>query len=430
MMHQELKGPKPRTMKGQLKTFISFFALVFALTLLGQDSGFIYGKITTEDGNTYEGPLRWGKEEVYWTDMFNASKRKNKNLDYLSDSEIDALHDNRRDSRYSNSFLEMINISFDDEYDFVHELSCEFGNIKSLKLKSRSRVEAELRNGEVFELSGDGYNDVGTKIKVLDEDFGEVVLSWNSIDGVEFLPTPSRLSDKFGEPLYGEVESDFGKVTGYIQWDHDERVDTDVLDGEMDGEDFSIPFRKIESIERYGSSRSIVVLKSGRELELRGTNDVNRENKGVIVTTKEMGRIDLDWKDFDRVTFFDPPSSGRDYASFQSPKKLKALVEVDNGDTHTGEVIYDLDEEYTFEVLNGKDGDTEYIIPFRYVKSIQPEISDAPNEVTTVELKSGKVLYMANSQDVSRRNQGVLVKTESQRVYVPWDRLKQITFLN
>ena len=36
-----------------------------------QDQGFMYGRVTTIDGKSYEGALRWGKEEAYWTDMFN-----------------------------------------------------------------------------------------------------------------------------------------------------------------------------------------------------------------------------------------------------------------------------------------------------------------------------------------------------------------------
>ncbi len=36
------------------------------------------------DNKSYEGPIRWGKEEVYWNDIFNAAKSKNQNLRYLS----------------------------------------------------------------------------------------------------------------------------------------------------------------------------------------------------------------------------------------------------------------------------------------------------------------------------------------------------------
>src|SRR5437868_7033586 len=42
------------------------------------DPGFLYGRITTVDGATYEGRLRWGgDQEAFWGDYFNGSKDKN-----------------------------------------------------------------------------------------------------------------------------------------------------------------------------------------------------------------------------------------------------------------------------------------------------------------------------------------------------------------
>ncbi len=426
--HQtQVKPKKSKTMKGHFKSIAVVLATIFSLSLLAQDSGFIYGKITTEDGDEYEGPIRWGKEEVYWTDMFNASKDENRNLDYLSDRELESLEDRYYSTRYGNGVIRLMNVSwdFDDrrDNDFVHEFSCEFGNIKSIRLRSRSRAYVELRNGEEIEIDGDGYNDVGAKIRVLDRDLGLVALSWSRIDEIEFMNTPSRLEETYGSPLYGTVESDLGTFTGFVQWDHDERVGTDVLDGDTRDGDVSIPFRKIESIERDGYSSSIIKLKSGRELDLRGSNDVNDDNKGIIVTVEGLGRIDLEWEDFDKVTFQDPPNSGKSYDEFASSGKIRGQVEVDNGDVHRGELIYDLDEEYAFEVLNGKDNDSEYIIPFRNIKSIEPRSSDRAN----VELKNGDTISLEDSQDVSERNTGVLVRTRNDMVYIPWDRIQKVT---
>ena len=37
--------------------------------------GFLYGLLTTTDGATYEGRLRWGgDQEAFWGDYFNGSK--------------------------------------------------------------------------------------------------------------------------------------------------------------------------------------------------------------------------------------------------------------------------------------------------------------------------------------------------------------------
>ncbi|WP_462248309.1 hypothetical protein [Ekhidna sp.] len=407
-----------------LKLTGTVFGTMLFLCVQAQDDGFIYGKVTTEDGDTYEGPLRWGKEEVYWTDMFNASKKENKNLDYLSNRELDELED-RYDENRNNIVSRFVNITWDDNNEgrFVHEFSTQFGNLKSLEIRSNDRVEVELKNGDYIRVDGSGYNDVGAKITILDKELGKVRLSWGNLERIDFLPTPSNLDQKFGEPLYGTVVCDLGEFTGYVQWDHDERVGTDILDGEEDGDDYEIAFDKIKSIEKDGYSSSLVELKSGRTLDLRGTNDVDDDNKGIIVTVKGLGRVDIDWDEFDKVTFKDAPGSGPSYDSFGSPKKMKGTVEVDNGDTHTGDIIYDLDEEYTFELLNGEDDDVKFIIPFSNIKEITPRGSYSANVI----LQDGSKLNLEDGQDVTKKNLGILIKTNGDRVYVPWDRVDKIT---
>src|SRR6185436_19241653 len=40
--------------------------------------GFLYGRIGTVSGATYEGRLRWGRsEEAFWGDYFNGAKKEN-----------------------------------------------------------------------------------------------------------------------------------------------------------------------------------------------------------------------------------------------------------------------------------------------------------------------------------------------------------------
>ena len=56
-----------------------------------------------------------------------------------------------------------------------------------------------------------------------------------------------------------------------------------------------------------------------------------------------------------------------------------------------------MDETFDYEVLQGKDDDIEYIIPFRYIKSVTPKNYDNSNVV----LKSGEKLFLGDAQDVS-----------------------------
>ncbi|MEM7108337.1 MAG: hypothetical protein AAF519_08935, partial [Bacteroidota bacterium] len=308
-------------------------------------------------------------------------------------------------------------------YNYTHQFSCQFGELKSLRMSGRKYVDIELQNGDKFEVDGDGYNDIGSEVKILDQEIGEMAFRWSRIDRIDFMPTPDKLNDKFGEPLHGKVETYGGTFTGYVQWDHDERVDTDKLDGDTYDGDVSIGFGKIKSIERDGN-RSIVTMNSGREMELRGSNDVNSENRGIIVTT-EFGRVDIPWREFKIVTFDDKGGKMKSYTDFANQKELMGTVKTVDGDTFSGRIVYDLDETYDYEVLQGKDDDIEYIIPFRYIKTIAPKNYDNSNVV----LKSGEKLFLGDTQDVSDRNTGLLVfEGKGDPLYLLWNDIDEVTF--
>ncbi|MEM7297739.1 MAG: hypothetical protein AAF391_05675, partial [Bacteroidota bacterium] len=80
--------------------------------------------------------------------------------------------------------------------------------------------------------------------------------------------------------------------------------------------------------------------------------------------------------------------------------------------------------EYDIEVLNGEDGKTKFIIPFKYVKEVTPKSYDE----SSVTLKSGDKILLEDSQDVGGRHTGILIKTKNDRVYVPWDRVDKVIF--
>ena len=62
-------------------------------------------------------------------------------------------------------------------------------------------------------------------------------------------------------------------------------------------------FGLIASIERASDSSARVTLLDGRQLVLRGSNDVNDQNKGIFVRLDDGKTVMLDWDEFDRVEF-------------------------------------------------------------------------------------------------------------------------------
>ena len=394
---------------------------------LAQNDGYLYGKVTTIDDKEYTGAIRWGKEEVFWTDLFNASKERNENLDFLSRRDREDLE--RDYYRNNGDWGRRVSNWFGSDWyrngdnDFKHQFVVQFGEIESIRPYRRQGADLVLRSGEKVEVEGQGYNDIGTDVKVMDDEIGEIELDWDRIESIQFMKAPSKF-DKFGEALYGTVETYNGTFTGYVQWDHDERLSTDKLDGKSEDGDVSIAFGKIASIDNDGR-RSDVQLKSGRRLTLYGTNDVNYENRGIIVTSEEFGRVDIPWREFKGVKFTDPKDKLVGYGEYSRARDLTGTVKVQGGETLEGRIIFDLDETKDYEILHGEDDELQFLIPFRQIKYISPKSYRYSN----IELKNGTKLTLGNAQDVSDKNTGILVFTGgADPTYVRWEDVREITF--
>ncbi len=411
-------------MRTDIRNFIFILAIVivvFPKPASSQDRGFIYGKVYTLNGDVYEGQIRWGKEEAFWFDFFNATKQENSYLKYLDRDELEELEDRSND--WGGRIFRRI-FDVESNRDFNHVFICQFGDIKTIWAKRRNRVQIEFRNGEILRFD-DGSNDVGARINVLDDELGSVSVKWDRLEKVEFMKTPKKLDVKYGDPIYGTVTTRRGEITGFIQWDHDERINTDKLDGDTRDEDLSIQFKNIKSIEKAGRGVDIVTNR-GREISLWGSNDVDKDNRGIIINTPGYGRVDVPWKEFEKVEFKKAPKNAMpSYDDFDDPKQLSGTVTTVNGKSYSGTIIYDLDEFMSYEILQGENDDIEYLIPFGSIKRITPK----NYRYSTVELTNGEKVIIGESQDVSDRNYGILVFFgEKNPKYIPWKDIEEIRF--
>jgi hypothetical protein len=354
--------------------------------------------------------------------MFNSTKVKNENLKYLSEEDMDNLREDTGDwfKQLANG---NININLDGN-NYVHTFACMFGDIKSLEIKGNNKVKIILKNNDEIKLSG-GSNDIGADISVLDEEIGVIKLNWDRVVQVDFLPTPGKLKKTMGKALHGTVYTSEGNFAGFIQWDHDERISTDKLDGESKNGDVSIDFENIKAIIKNGNGCDLV-LHSGREMFIDGSNDVNSENRGIIVNMPAMGRVDIQWQDFKKIIFdADVNSSGPAYHEYLPAQKLAGMVFTEDKEMIAGAIIYDLDETYDIEILQGNVNDIEYLIPFRNIKQVYPE----NYKYSRVILVDGRELILGNSHDVSDDNDGVVVlESSSKYSYIPWEEIVEISF--
>lgn len=373
----------------------------------------MFGKVHTQS-NVYEGPIRWGKEEVYWTDYFNASKKANEEFKDLKPTLIE-----------ENSWFDFswnLQRIWEDQAS-VHVFNCQFGDIRQLKVLGRAKARLSFKNGWETDVQGEGYNDMGEKIAVMDKDLGTMELDWSKIVKIEFENSP-RKGPAFGEPLFGIVETNRReKFSGWIEWDHDERISTDKLDGYSRDGNVSIPFSEIAKIEKLGNG-SLVETKSRKSIILGGTNDVNDENRGINILVEGLGMVDVPWSNFKRVIFQKNENYGSGYEDFPKPKPISGKVFLLDEKEYSGTLVYDCDENFDFETLEGRDNGNQYTIPIRHIKSIKPK----NEEFAQLELRNGSQLLLNGSNDVSYGNGGVLIfqKGKKEPIKVKWSQIDQI----
>jgi hypothetical protein len=370
--------------------------------------GEIYGTIYTDRDREYTGAIRWDKNENFWDDILDSRKRDKVYVEH------------------GGSTVRILGFEIGDKdgYWTTSDLKIAFGHVKVIEPRRGDRVRLELKSGERIMARATG-TDLGHDMRgllIIDERLGEVELEWGDVDRIEFTQGPGRGLD--GERLYGTVATDGGDLTGYVVWDKDEALRGDILDGREDGRKRKIPFGEIRSIERRGSSGSRVTLLDGEELDLEDSNDVDDDNRGIDVIVPGLGVAEIDWDEFDHVTFADPPPS-RSYSDFDGGRRLYGTVRDDHDRSHTGYIVWDLDEQYTWEYLDGEEKDINYGIPFENIQSINRHSRHAAEVV----LKNGDVLILSGSNDVDRDNKGILVEmADGDEVELDWYDFESVQF--
>ncbi len=390
-----------------------FFCITSAEAQNNQE--YIFGKITTESGEEYTGFMRWGKEEVFWHDIFNSIKKGNKNIESPNKA---------KKSRWIDFDWDLSSIWEDKYKTTTHSFKCMFGDIRSLELRSGSKVDLVLKNGAHLELDG-GSNDIGTRIYMYDYELGRVKLDWNKIDRIDFSQAPSDIRNPFSAPIYGTVHTRRrGTYTGYIKWDLDERLHEDILDGKSSSGNKEIPFENISTIEKLDEGVHIT-FRSGRVIEISGSNDVDNDNRGIAIYMKDVGEIEIPFKYVTHVDFSSPSGDGIAYNEFKSPEGIYAEVLTFDGHTYSGMIVYDIDEIWELEMIEGEDDYGVYSIPIRNIDKIIPK----NRSYSKIILNDGESLLLGGTHDVTSRNDGILIFKDGSKkpIHIEWDDVDEIT---
>jgi len=387
----------------------------------GSAAGFIYGRIKTVDGATYEGRLRWGgNEEAVWGDYFNGAKHGNPWLAQVPP-------ERRPKERHP---IEIFGVKIADHekaLDVSRQLTARFGEIVRIEAAGRD-VQVTLKSGTVFDLDRLEASDFDDDVRVWDVSRGVVDFDSLRVRSIELLPAPAAGSAP--NRLHGTVHTAEGDFTGFVAWDRTECLGTDELNGRAAGGERGVPFDTIRAIARRAPEGCLVTLLDGTEIELSGRREVGDRNSGIYVDDRRYGRVLVSWGAFERVEF-SAGGSGPAYGDFPPGVPLTGSIATRDGRRLAGRIVYDLDESETTETFDASSKGIDYSIPFGLMASIVPpgrEDHDAqPAKVT---LHNGEELQLERSGDLGPRNAGILVFVDGAEhpEYVLWADVLRVDF--
>jgi hypothetical protein len=372
--------------------------------------GFLYGRISGRDGETYEGRLRFGgDQEAFWGDYFNGAKSENPWVAMVPPEQLPK-------SRRAAGVFGIVIHDREEPIDTDRRFMARFGDITRIEAHGRD-VRVTLKSGTAFDLNRFDASDFDDGVRVWDGKRGVKDLDSVRITSIELIPVAAPIAA--AGRLHGTVHTSHGDFTGFVQWDREECVGSDSLDGNTKGGDLHLRFDTIRSIERQSIDSSKVVLLDGHEFVLSGTNDVGRGHRGVYVDDPRYGRVLVNWDAFTRVEF-SPAGSGPGYDEFPPGVPLKGSVTTKDGRRLAGRLVYDLDESETTETFDAPSNGVDYTIPFGLLASIV--------RPSTVTLKSGETLQLETRADLGENNAGMLVFAPGAEKpdYVPWKDVERV----
>lgn len=381
--------------------------------------GFQYGRVTATDGQTFEGRLRWGRtEEAFWDDHFNGSKNENPWAQYAPDEAL---------TTSSPRTVFGVEVGTREKsVDLTRPFVARFGDLTQIDAAGRE-LRATLKSGTVVELDRYDADDVADGIRIWDEGRGIVDLVDRAIRRVEFLPNP--MEGPAPARLHGTVTTEAGAFSGFVEWNRQSSLGTDILEGRGEDGPMHVHFEAIRSIERHGEGARLT-LHDGNVLDLGRHPDVDAHNRGLRVHDPRFGQLLVRWTSFRRVDF-EPAGSGPSYDDFQPGHQLRGGVTVTSaGGRLDGRLVFDLDESEATDTLDARAQEINYSIPFGRIASI-----DLPSERTAdaraeVRLHDGSEVHFDLSGDLANGNGGLLVFDAQDRpTYVPWADVDRIDFV-
>ncbi|KAA3639166.1 MAG: hypothetical protein DWP95_11065, partial [Proteobacteria bacterium] len=302
------------------------------------------------------------------------------------------------------------------------EFSVYFGAIKHIEINQGVFV-ISLHDGTTI-TSQDNANDLRATLQIKSPEGEERSFDLDELKKVTFNPAPNN-AKTWGDGIYGTLSTDLGHFQGRIMWDKDERLGFEELDGQQNQKEYAIKFADILSIEKNNKA-STVVLRDGKTLTLTGTNDVNMSNRGIWLDHPDLGRVEINWQQFQKLVI-EPVEVNwltfHDYANNTRP--LAGTVTLKNGQKiKADQMAFDLNQQSNAELITIKSNNHQRQIPLRLIKKMVI-INDLS---TTLSLHDGSTLQAYGSHSVNHDNNGILITSNNQHQWLKWKDIQTIEF--
>jgi hypothetical protein len=373
---------------------------------------FLYGRIATAAGATYEGRLRWGRgrgQEAFWGDYFNGFKSENPW----------AVHVPAERLGKDPTKIFGIEIGGGSKLDLGRPFMARFGDIARIEVLGRD-VRLTLKSGTAFTTNYSAFNDLDDGVRVWDRRQGILDVGARQVRTIDFLPAPG--AGPVPHRLHGTVYTRSGDFTGFVQWNRNLGLGSDELVGRSADGDFRARFDTIQSIARQVQSWRVTLF-DGREIELTGPES-GQANLGIYVDDRRFGRVLISWDTFERLEF-SPGGSGPAYGDFPPGLPLAGIVTTRDGRRLEGRLVYDLDESETTETLDAPAEGVDYTIPFGLITSI---VLPGREERARMTLSNGEELQLDRRGDLGDANGGMLIFVggRDRPEYVPWIEVERV----
>lgn len=395
--------------------------------LAAQGHDRIWGTVETASGVVHQGFIRWDRDQASPADLLTGTRAVPREKQRIWRVATGRGEDLPRRVVEVAGFRVSWN---EDDPDFPSAVSggVRFGHIREIRPTGGDAAVVVLRSGQEVGLSGGG-TDLGRDMRDLVVQIpggDQVSLEWSQITRVVFEPAP-QLSSPVSSRLHGTVTDRWGnRYSGYVTWDRDEVLAEDVLDGVAvgSGDDAEIPFSDIASLEREWEDVRVTLL-GGEARLLNGTNDVGRGNRGVRISDPGLGRVEVPWEDFQSLRLH-PPEPDAASAEFDGGHPLRGEVTTRGGGVYRGRIMWDGDEDASWQILDGERRGVRFHVEFGQIRSVH-RVSSRTAQLT---LLDGRTLELEGSSDVGEGNRGILVLPDGSEewVAIPWDELQAARF--